>query len=65
MDSEVSPRRSPPLRYAPTRTSARLPRYHQAARFAGEELAEMTYFAAQTWCSPTPATLTSPPTASS
>ncbi len=24
-----------------------LPRYHQAARFAGEELAEVTYFAAQ------------------
>src|SRR5688572_33096963 len=26
---------------------AELPRYHQAARFAGEELAEVTYFAAQ------------------
>ena len=26
---------------------AELPRYHQAARFEGEELAEVTYFAAQ------------------
>ncbi len=36
----------PPEDGAPS-PEADLPRYHQAARFPGEELAEVTYFAAQ------------------
>jgi hypothetical protein len=36
----------PPERGTPS-PERELPRYHQAARFPGEELAEATYFAAQ------------------